>query len=288
MATDEVAYPGAVFRLQYSYLNDSQFSDSVAGGNLVKSRAERNEIYYNWLENGYFHELELIGPDPDGADPNWTEGLAREDSDVVGNVVVHSAAFGSVFRFGGDATGQSQGRYRVVNNTIVRLNANGDTPTIFRLFDGIESLEFHNNVIWRDGGTSLTLVRAVEADWASGTARVTGSNNWVKSGFAFNPTSLPHTITGTLSGATPGFANVATLDFAPAAGSPLVNAGTATTVTPPNYNLANPLFPPTRHPPPRLPIPVGTAALRPAIAPIDIGAFERDTAGLIFSDSFEP
>ena len=48
MATDEVAYPGAVFRLQYSYIHDSDYTDGGGiGGNLIKSRAERNEIYYN-------------------------------------------------------------------------------------------------------------------------------------------------------------------------------------------------------------------------------------------------
>ena len=109
MATDEIAHPGSVFRLQYSYLHDSQFDAGQIGGNLIKSRAERNEIYYNWLEGAYYHELELIGPDPSGGVP---ENQAREDSDVVGNVIVHTGDFGSVVRFGGDATGQSYGRYR--------------------------------------------------------------------------------------------------------------------------------------------------------------------------------
>jgi hypothetical protein len=43
MATDQTAYPGAVFRMQHSYVHDAN------GGNNVKSRAERNEIYYNWI-----------------------------------------------------------------------------------------------------------------------------------------------------------------------------------------------------------------------------------------------
>lgn len=73
MATDEVAYPGAVFRLQHSYLQDSDYTDGVGiGGNLIKSCAERNEIYYNWLEGAFYHELELIGPDPEGARSGWT------------------------------------------------------------------------------------------------------------------------------------------------------------------------------------------------------------------------
>src|SRR5688572_17476563 len=57
MATDQAAYPGAVFRMQYCYVHDGN------GGNNVKSRAERNEIYFNWIESAYYHELELIGPD---------------------------------------------------------------------------------------------------------------------------------------------------------------------------------------------------------------------------------
>ena len=71
MATDETAYPGAVFRMQHCYVHDAN------GGNNVKSRAERNEIYYNWIEGAYYHELELIGPD------GQAESLKREDSDVV-------------------------------------------------------------------------------------------------------------------------------------------------------------------------------------------------------------
>ncbi len=66
MATDELTWPGSVFRLQHSVVRDSRFGDSGEGGNLIKSRAERNEIYYNWLEGAYYHTLELIGPDPAG------------------------------------------------------------------------------------------------------------------------------------------------------------------------------------------------------------------------------
>ena len=41
-------------------------STTTNGGNAVKSRAQRNEIYYNWIEGAVYHELELIGPDPAG------------------------------------------------------------------------------------------------------------------------------------------------------------------------------------------------------------------------------
>jgi hypothetical protein len=66
MATDESVYPGAVFRMQFCYVHDA------AGGNNVKSRSERNEIYFNWIEGALFHELDLIGPD--GQEPS----LARD------------------------------------------------------------------------------------------------------------------------------------------------------------------------------------------------------------------
>lgn len=281
MATDEIAWPGSVFRLQYSWIHDSQFGDGE-GGNLIKSRAERNEIYYNWLEDAWYHELELIGPDPAGGVP---ENQAREDSDVVGNVIVHTSAFGAVMRFGGDATGQSRGRYRVVNNTIIRRNANNDTPTVFRLFDGIESLDFHNNLIWREGNASLTLVRAVEAIWSNG-VRINGSNNWIDSGFAFNPANLANTVTGTLTGSDPGFSNLGTLDLTPAAGSPLLNLGNPAPLTPDGFQISSPLFPPARQPQRALQS-IGSAPLRPVNGPLDIGAFERPDLSRVFANGFE-
>jgi hypothetical protein len=296
MATDEVAYPGAVFRLQYSYLHDSDYNDGAVGtlgGNLIKSRAERNEIYYNWLEDAYYHELELIGPDPDGAHEDWSDALAREDSDVVGNVIVHtSTSFGSVMRFGGDGTsggrGETFGRYRVVNNTIIRRNGS-DTPTIFRLFEGIDSLLFHNNVIWREGAPSVTLVRGVEAQWVS-VPKITGSNNWIDAGFVFNPSSaatMPRTLTGTVEGSTPGFSNLGGWDLSPGPGSPLLDVGNPVAPSPAGYEIANPLFPPLRHPPLRGLLAVGSAEPRIPNATIDIGAFERADDNRIFGNGFE-
>src|SRR4051812_10435698 len=139
MATDEQAYPGAVFRMQFCYMHDGN------GGHGVKSRAQRNEIYYNWIEGSYYHELELIGPDPAGDTP---EGQAREDSDVVGNVIRKTGLRpgGHVTRLGGDGTGQSIGRYRFVNNTFLLGQGAG---VVFRIFDRVDSLEAHNNVIFR-------------------------------------------------------------------------------------------------------------------------------------------
>ena len=82
MTTDQNAHPGSVFRMRHCWVHD------MNGGNAVKSRAERNEIHFNWLEGTLYHLLELIGPDEGAVTP--PPGI-REDSDVVGNVLVHKA-----------------------------------------------------------------------------------------------------------------------------------------------------------------------------------------------------
>ena len=169
MATDEVAHPGSVFRMQYCYVHDAN------GGNNVKSRAQRNEIYYNWIEGALYHELELIGPDPGGAPGGWSVDLAREDSDVVGNVL-RKTGTSFVARIGGDGTGWSKGRYRFVNNTIITATGSG---AVFRLFDQLESVEMHNNIIVTSGSAGPNVMRAAASEfiWVNGT-NIAGSNNW--------------------------------------------------------------------------------------------------------------
>lgn len=280
MATDEIAYPGSVFRLQYSLVHDSRFDDSRDGGNLIKSRAERNEIYYNWLEGAFYHELELIGPDPAGGVP---ENRAREDSDVVGNVIVHTSDFGAIMRFGGDATGQSHGRYRFVNNTVVRLGGAGST-TVFRLFDGIESLEAHNNVFWRDSAGGLRMFRRdIVSPGVIGDPVQGGSHNWIRSGTTDVPAGWIQSVPGTA----PGFMDVAMLDLRPAPDSPLLDAASGSPQALPGLPFPTPEFPPRYHPPLRILPPTGSAMLRPAAGQLDIGAFERAVPMELFADGFE-
>ncbi len=259
MATDEVTHPGSVFRMQHNYVHDTN------GGNAVKSRAQRNEIYFNWIEDGTFHELELIGPDPAGG--NAIPGV-REDSDVVGNVLRKTNTF-SVVRFGGDGTGASEGRYRFAFNTVLTQPGGG---AVFRLFDPLESVEMHGNVFHGANGAPVNLLREVEAVWVAG--RVVGGNrNWVTTG----STNVPPEWTSTFSGTDPGFANVSLLDLRPAAGAPLRNAGPASTSSPAGHPFPSPLFPPALTPPQHAAIPPGSAIPRPADGPLDIGAFEFGT-----------
>ncbi|WP_437876983.1 right-handed parallel beta-helix repeat-containing protein [Sorangium sp. So ce513] len=251
IATDEETRPGSVFRMRHCYVHDAN------GGNNVKSRAERNEIYYNWIEGAKYHEIELIGPD------GQAEGLAREDSDVVGNVFVKTGKH-FVARVGGDGTGQTFGRFRFVNNTF--LLAPGSNVAI-RMFDGIESVEMSNNVFYRRGGGGVDVYVDRSATWATGKALISGTNNWVPNGSS----SIPAAWTRTIQGANPGFVNVDALDLRPTASSPLVNAGASWSPSPPGHPfprpLAAPRFAPTRA--------VRAALSRPAAGAIDIGAYEH-------------
>jgi hypothetical protein len=255
MATDESAYPGSVFRMQHCYVHDG------LGGNNVKSRAERNEIYYNWIEGAYYHELELIGPD--GQD----EGLAREDSDVVGNVLFQGYPDRSHYaiRVGGDATGQTWGRYRFLNNTIVVGSAT--TSAVFRTFDGIESVEMHDNALFRQGGAPVTVFRDAEAVWQSGRV-VGGTKNWVPTG----STAIPSTWTGTVIGAAPGFTNVTTRDVHLTSGSSLVNLGASSPVSPSGHAFPNPLLAPAFEPP--LHAIAAAPLVRAVVSAVDTGAYE--------------
>jgi hypothetical protein len=258
--------PGAVFRMQYCYLHDQK------GGNGVKSRANRNEIYYNWIEGSFYHELELIGP-PGAIDS------PREDSDVVGNVLIKRQDFPSVARIGGDGTGETWGRYRFVNNTIVVRDAGA---TAIRLFDGLESVEFHNNVFTSAAGGGVNIIRTVEAEWRSGRV-VAGSNNWIQSGSIIPPEFL-----GTLQGADPGFANLAAADVRPAAGSPLLDAASGSPASPAGHAFPAPLFPPRQHPPLHADASAGVAELRPLAGALDIGAYELGTPPVLSRRIFAP
>jgi len=264
MAIDEENHPDGVFRMRFNWVHDG------LGGNNVKSRAARNEIYYNRIEGAYYHELELIGADP----ACCGEDVVREDSDVVGNLIIkRPPPYGPnpdffATRVGGDGTGQSWGRYRFVNNTFVMGGI-----AVFRIFDGIESIEMHNNVFYRYGGQPVQITRTVEAVWKSG-PQMSGSNNWMTTG----STQAPPAWTGTLTGTDPGFVNLAGNDFSPTAASPLLNAGNPNPTSANGFQFPNPHFPPAYHPP-GVPGAFGVPNSRPADGLIDIGAYERGAAG---------
>ena len=141
---------------------------------------------------------------------------------------------------------------------------------MFRLFDQLESVEMHNNIIVANGGSGPNVMRADASEfmWVNGT-NIAGSNNLVMNG----ATNVPSQWNGTINSASAGLVNL-TSDPRPVAGSPVVGAGKATPAGPAGFAFPNGLWPPAFHPPLQALIPAGSAAARPSDAAIDIGAFE--------------
>src|SRR3546814_3353857 len=117
----------------------------------------------------------------------------------------------------GDLNGRSQGRVRMVNNTVLFTNSGQANAVMVQL--GAGSLEMHNNAIYQaPAGSSPAIVRENPASnvstpycgpqsrepWTDG-RKVAGSNNWVQSSAQL----VPQAWTGTLSGGNPLFANIA-------------------------------------------------------------------------------
>jgi len=279
MATDEIAHPKATFRLQYCYLHDG-----VEGDN-VKSRCERSEIYYNWIElaGSSGHGLGLFAPDPDDND-QVTIATAREDADVVGNVIIQSR--NSCARIGGDLPGYpTNGRYRFVNNTFVLTGARGD---VIRTFNTIETLEMYNNVMYATtSGSDTRIINDADGAWLHSPRCLTGGNNWVVTGATMAPTTAEWS--ATVRGSTSPFVNASSKNFHPLQGGPLENGGAAATPTIAVYPFSKPLFPPAFQPPQAALIDTGTSEKRPSDAVIDIGAFEGPGSSIIASRfQFDP
>jgi hypothetical protein len=271
MATDEIAHPGSTFRLQYCYLHDG-----VEGDN-VKTRSERNEIYYNWIElaGTSGHGMGLFAPDPSD-NASVAVNTAREDADVVGNVVIQ--ARNACARIGGDTPGYpTNGRYRFVNNTFILTSARGDA---IRTFNTIETLEMYNNVVYgATAGADIRVVNDADGAWVHSPRSVAGANNWIVTGATMVPAAAEWT--NTLRGSASPFANANAKDYHPGTNSPLINAGIAATPTIAAYPFPNPLFPPAYLPPQAALIDTGSAAHRPVEGTIDIGAFEASPQSVL-------
>ena len=294
VTSDQNAYPGSVFRMRHCWLHDQN------GGNAVKSRAERNEIRFNWIEGARYHLLELIGPDEGAVTP--PPGI-REDSDVVGNVLVHKAydpplmpwgvdpppvdgdfyfvRTGSDLRCDDGGQNSSRGRYRFSNNTFVRRDG-GSGSHAFRPFGYLQSMTMTNNVFWSLPAGAVPMVRSDDGErcWTDG-EQIAGQNNWVETGTPAQPAAW----TGTLTGAAPGFADAAALDLRPAAGSPLLGQATSSPADPPGFPFPAPHFPPSYEPPLRSVLPGSPAPARRSVGQLDIGAYEFP--GSLFTDGFE-
>lgn len=288
MQNDQVLYPDAVFRMRYNYVHDGN------GGILMRTRYSRSEIYYNWFESSTNEEVEFIGPDCEAQKASWTPDLVREDTDFVGNVIIHTSTWRNAIRTGGDLVGRNQGRVRLVNNTII-FDRPG-TANAVRVQLGTDSVEMHNNVIHQTGSSVPNVLEEnydvatpycapFDTDpWSSG-RKVAGSNNWVKSG----SNMVPPEWTATRSGADPGFEHLANRRLRPSAASPLADGGNGQPQTPGAFPFPSPLLLPAFDPPQRVKSGLNVRHARAVVgARIDIGALEQAGSGAIPRNGSRP
>jgi hypothetical protein len=290
MQSDEIAYPGSVFRMRFNYVHNGN------GGNLLKNRHERAEIHSNWFESSVYQEIELIGPDCETQASGWTRATRREDAELLNNVIVHtSTTWPHAIRIGGDLNGASDGRVRMVGNTILFDRPGAATAVYVQL--GVGSVEMHNNAIVQTGGAAPAILREntgadtpfcapfVTTPW-SGARSVFGSRNWVQSGATF----VPPEWTGTVFGTDPGLRNLAARDLRPLPTSPLRNAGVNRPASPVVFPMPWALPITSFDPPLRAKLAVGDEVPRipQGFFTVDIGALEEVSADTLIGPFLLP
>lgn len=223
--SDQVNHPGS-----YAIIQNNWFRGPCGGGNQIKLRSEINRVYYNQVDEPcQLESIALHAPDPAGAPPTYDPDAVEEHGDIVGNLIVDDGAFAFPTRLGGDSTGCSNGRYRVVNNTFVRES--GGDWRVLRLFDCIDSVEFTNNIVHCTGCSPFYIEYSVAADWFDTILKITGEANWITTG----ATQIPANFTGTIQGTDPGLDQFYRLVSGPALG------GAVVPVSPPGYEIPWPV-----------------------------------------------
>lgn len=243
---------GDTVRLVGNHIHDS------VGGQDVKLRTRYVEIIANVIENAGNYEIDLI-QGPYTAMPNANAVL-------IGNVIVRATSANNNYQtilFGtdnpNDTTPSRNGALYALGNTFVLRNASN------QLFHVLTSpsppaathVYLYNNIVHATvAGTQLTSDAATQGV-------TTGATNFITTGIG----GVPAALTGTLTGADPGFAGSDDYHLAP--GSPAIDVG-----------MAHPMYAdgsgamqdgtPTLQPIP----PIGTESRAVVGAAVDLGAFE--------------
>ena len=190
-------------------------------GNNLKDRSAGTVIRYNWIEAGN-RQLDLVeGGMVD--DPRYRETF------VYGNILLEHEGEGNpqMVHYGGD--NKSTDRYRkgtlyFYNNTCVSTRLK--RTTLFRLSTNDETCDMRNNIVFTTAaGDTFDLLDE------TGTLRMT--HNWLKEGIQTIRKEGEEAPSGkvaddgtNITGAEPGFVDLAAQDFHLAEKSPCIGAGT--------------------------------------------------------------
>lgn len=156
-ANDVLRFPNAIVKIHDCYIHNAY------GGNNIKSRAHRNEIYNNRIIDAFYHNLELIGPDME-FNPCKIQPLPC-NSYIWNNKFENSKWY--QFRFGGDGTGDSNGCFYFFENTVYSdfIHNEDEELRVFRIMFGINLIdETQNEFIYAEKEPS-SLYRVVMPRW---------------------------------------------------------------------------------------------------------------------------
>ena len=187
-----------------------------AGGNNLKDRSAGTVIRYNWIEGGN-RQLDLVESDAAALrdDPSYRSTF------VYGNVLFETGDDGNsqIAHYGGDGAQTAtyrKGTLYFHHNTVVSKRT-GNT-TLLRLSSSGEAADARDNIIQvTAAGNRLALLDQ------SGT--LTATRNWMKTGWVASHSGGGANVidAGQVTGADPGFADLAGADFALIPASPCVD-----------------------------------------------------------------
>ncbi len=256
--------PGATATVQFNYIHDS------TGGANIKSRMPHNIIRYNWIENAWNYEVDLIDSDtcPVAA------SLRPMNTEFIGNVVVtgvtgnphHQMNFGSDQK----VSPGTEGIYTVANNTFVMNLASGENHMI-RIGGKVKEGRFYNNIFVGPNVPEWSVI-TVQNDKGEDVAvggpgvleKLSGSNNFIGA----NCRAIPAQFKGTVTGKDAGFVDFAGNNLSLAPGSPCIGAGDTAATMAAHFS------------PLRKKIIAGEELKRTAGEKIDLGAFGMTVEGL--------
>jgi hypothetical protein len=137
VATHPRLFPGARFVMTDSVVRANRT------GEAVKTRAQRVELRYNWIDSSGlgWRALGLFGYD--GEDASLAEPIHH---DIVGNVLIARDQASSVARFGGDGTGDTFGCTRMVHNTVLVDGGLAAARPLIQLSFGLQGFVAFNNL----------------------------------------------------------------------------------------------------------------------------------------------